>query len=189
MTTSRPIGWTRRRWCDGQHTVDTEMPTEHNVERVIRKSQSGRCGELLVQFALLMRGIEAVPMPPDAGVDLIAYAKKMARPLSIQVKTNLKAKPGGGKGKAAFDWWVAEDTPAQLIALVNLPSMKIWILLKEELGDLCQQKSGQRYHLYMYTDAAYKPRKQGRLAHVSEFEQYLLENRAQEVFGIWATAR
>jgi len=160
-----------------------KLPNTQPAERVIRKSQIGRCGELFVQFALLTRGIESAPMTTDTGVDLVAYAPKIARPLSIQVKTNLKAKPGGGKGKAALDWWIPENTPAQLVALVDLASMKIWILLREELGTLAQQKSSGRFHLYMYTDPTHKPKKQGRLAHIYEFERYLLENRAHDVFS------
>jgi hypothetical protein len=35
----------------------------------------------------------------------------------------------------------------------------------------------------MYTDPTHKPKKRGRLAHVYEFQRYLLENRAHDVFG------
>ena len=154
------------------------------AERVTRKSQIGRCGELLVQYHLLRRGIESAPMTTDAGVDLVAYAPQQARPFSIQVKTNLKAKPGGGKGKAALDWWVDEDTPAQLVTFVDLSSQKIWLVLREELATVAQQRSNRRFHLYLYTDPTHKPKKQGRLAHIYEFERYLIENRAHAEFGI-----
>ena len=154
------------------------------AERVIRKSQIGRCGELLVQFLLLRRGIESAPMTTDTGVDLVAYAPEAARPFSIQVKTNLKAKPSGGKGKVALDWWIDDDTPAQLVALVDLSTQKVWIVLREELATLAQQRSNGRFHLYIYTDPTHRPKKQGRLVHIYEFERYLLENRAHDVFGI-----
>lgn len=160
------------------------MPKTPPREHPVPKSQIGRCGELLVQLELLCRGIESAPMTTDTGVDLVAYAPKMGRPFSIQVKTNLRAKPGGGSGKSALDWWVPEATPAQLIALVDLDTRKIWILLREELATLAQQKSSGRFHIYMYTDPTHKPKKQGRLAHVYEFERYLLDNRAHDVFGI-----
>lgn len=75
------------------------MSKVRSSERDIRKSQIGRCGELLVQFSLLRRGVESAPMTTDTGVDLVAYAPKIARPLSIQVKTNLAAKPGRWEGK------------------------------------------------------------------------------------------
>ena len=70
----------------------------------LRSAQIGRCGELLVQYRLLLCGVESAPMSTDNGVDLVAYAPRGAAPVTIQVKTNLKAKPGGGKGKAALDW-------------------------------------------------------------------------------------
>jgi len=153
-------------------------------ERLIRKSQIGRCGELLVQYQLLRRGVESAPMTTDNGIDLVAYSPEMQRPFSIQVKTNLKAKPSGGRGKAALDWWVDDETPAQLVAFTDLSTQKIWLVLREELATLAQQRSNGRYHLYMYADPTLKPRKPGRLCHVYEFERYLLDNRAHDFFGI-----
>jgi len=34
----------------------------------------GRAGELLVQYRLLLLGIDSAPMTTDAGIDLVAYA-------------------------------------------------------------------------------------------------------------------
>lgn len=160
------------------------MPKEETASRTIRTSQIGRCGELFVQYLLLLRGIDSAPMSTDVGVDLVAYSPAKAQPFSVQVKTNLRAKPGGGKGKAALDWWIPIDPPAQLIALVDLSSSKTWLFLREELPALAQQTSSGRHHLYMYTDPTHKPRKTGRLAHIYEFEKYLLENRSHDIFGI-----
>lgn len=158
------------------------MPRDPGV--TLAKAQIGKCGELLVQYMLLLRGIESAPMSTDTGVDLVAYSPKLARPLTIQIKANLKAKPGGGKGKLALDWWIDEDTPVEYIALVNLSSQRVWIFSKDELGTLSQQKSNGRFHLYMYTDPTAQPRKAGRLAHLHEFERYTLENRVHAIFGI-----
>ncbi|HKK21488.1 MAG TPA: hypothetical protein VJ983_08455, partial [candidate division Zixibacteria bacterium] len=102
---------------------------------------------------------------------------------TIQVKTNLKPKPGGGKGKAAIDWWLPDTSPAELIAFVNLASETVWILTFEEVQRYAQQHSSNRYHLYMYTDPAASPRKADRLAYVYEFESLRLENRVKKVFG------
>jgi len=150
----------------------------------LAKAQIGKCGELLVQYMLLLRGVESAPMSTDTGVDLVAYSPKLARPTTIQIKTNLKAKPGGGKGKLALDWWIDEHTPVEYVALVDLSSQRVWILSKGELGTLSQQKSNGRFHLYMYTDPTVQPKKAGRLAHMHEFERYKIENRAHEIFGI-----
>ncbi len=69
----------------------------------ISTQQIGKCGELLIQYKLLLRGIESAALTTDAGVDLVAYSDEKRKPVTIQVKTNLKAKPGGGKGKMALD--------------------------------------------------------------------------------------
>src|SRR5450759_1788059 len=133
-------------------------------------AQIGKCGELLVQYRLLLLGIESAPMSTDTGVDLVAYSPKLTQAITIQVKTNLQPKPGGGKGKAALDWWVAENNSASLVALVDLATEKVWLLKREELAELAQQRSSGRFHIYMYTDPTAKPRVQGRLAHSYEFE-------------------
>jgi hypothetical protein len=146
--------------------------------------QIGRCGELLVQYELLMLGVESAALSTDAGIDLVAYAPNAAAAQTIQVKANHKSKPSGSKGKAALDWWIPENNPAQLVALVDLSSKRIWIFLKAELAALSQQRSSGRLHLYMYTDPTHKPKKADRLAHCDEFEKYRLENRAHTLFGV-----
>lgn len=150
----------------------------------LKTAQIGRCGELLVQYFLLLRGVESAPMSTDSGVDLVAYSPKIAVPVTIQVKTNLKAKPGGGKGKPSLDWWLPEDTPAQLMALVDLSSQRVWMIKVSEIPSLAQQRSNGRFHLYMNIDPTLRPRKLDRLTFAYEFEKYLLDNRAHELFGI-----
>jgi hypothetical protein len=144
----------------------------------------GRCGELLVQYELLLRGVDSAPLCTDAGIDLVAYAPNSREAQTIQVKTNHKAKiAGGGRGKAALDWWIEENNPAQLVALVDLSLRRIWVFTKEEITDLAQQRSGGRLHLYMYTDPTVNPTKANRLVHSHEFEKFRLENRAHTLFG------
>lgn len=114
-------------------------------------AQIGKSGELLVQYRLLLLGIEFASMSTDTGVDLVAYSPKLQDAITIQVKTNLQPKPGGGKGgKAALDWWVSESVPAALVALVDLQSEKVWLLKREELDQLAQQRSSGRFHIYMH---------------------------------------
>ena len=147
-------------------------------------AQIGRCGELLVQLRLLAIGVDSAPMSTDVGVDLVAYSPKSRRPLTIQVKANLRSKPGGGRGKAALDWWIPADSPAQFIALADHSSENVWLLSRQELALHAQQRSSGRFHIYMYTDPTAKARKLGRLAHSHEFERFLLPNCAHRVFGI-----
>jgi hypothetical protein len=129
-------------------------------------------------------GIESAPMSTDVGVNLVAYSPVSQRPLTVQVKTNLKAKPGGGRGKDALDWWIPADSPAQYVALAELSSERVWLLSQEELTSHAQQRSSGRLHIYMYTDPAARPRKADRLVHVYEFERFLLSNCANRVFGV-----
>ncbi len=150
----------------------------------MKTAQIGKCGELLVQYQLLLRGVESAHLTTDSGIDLVAYSPRNARPITVQVKTNLRAKAGGGKGKEALDWWVPEDSPAHYVALVDLSSQRIWFLSQAEMSTLAQQTSNGRHHLYMYVDPTVKPSKTGRPVHSYEFEKHLLQNRAHEIFDV-----
>jgi hypothetical protein len=158
------------------------MKTKRVNAKTLSTAQIGRCGELLVQYALLLRGIESAPMSTDTGIDLVAYSSKTGVPRTVQVKSNLEPKPGGGKGKLALDWWLPEKSPAQLVALVDLSTQKIWLFSHQEVEKFSQQKSSGRLHLYMYTDVTVRTKTTKRLAHSHEFESYRIENRIHDVF-------
>lgn len=145
-------------------------------------AQIGRCGEILVQYRLLKMGIESAPMTTDTGVDLVAYSPGLKRAVTIQVKTNLKPKPGGGRGMLALDWWIPEHSPAEWVALVDLETDTVWLFSQEELVRVAQQRSSGRLHFYFYTGLNARPRQQGRLA--ADYDAYKLERRINKVFGI-----
>jgi hypothetical protein len=144
-------------------------------------AQIGRCGELLVQFRLLKYGIESSAMTTDRGIDLVAFVASSQRALTIQVKTNLRPKPGGGRGALALDWWVPEASPADLVALVDLATDSVWLFSHIELDALAQQRSSGRLHFYFYLDAQVRTRKAN--SHALDFESYRLEYRVAEFFG------
>ena len=146
-------------------------------------AQIGKCGELLVQYQLLLHGIESAPMSTDTGIDLVTYSPKTATPVTVQVKTNLKPKPGGGSGKAALDWWVPTNSPAQYVALVDLSTQSIWLMSLPEFEAGAQRRSSGRLHFYMYTDPSARPRKQGRPSHTHEFERFKLVKQVPREFG------
>jgi len=146
-------------------------------------AQIGKCGELLVQYQLLLHGVESAPMSTDTGIDLVTYSPKAARPVTVQVKTNHKPKPGGGSGKYALDWWVPASSPAQYVALVDLSTQAIWLMSLAELQAHAQQQPPGRLHLYMYTDPSVRPRKQGRPVYAHEFEGFKLANRVPVIYG------
>lgn len=156
---------------DGEHTVS------------LSTAQIGKCGELLVQYRLLLLGVESAPMSTDTGIDLVAYSSIKAQPITIQVKTNLKPKPGGGKGKLALDWWVPEMTPAAFVALADLSTENVWLFTPQELQAHAQQRSSGRLHIYMYTDPTVRSRNTENLVHAHQFERFLLSNIAEAVFG------
>jgi hypothetical protein len=143
--------------------------------------QIGRLGELLVQYELLRHGIDSAPMTTDAGIDLVAYSGVKGRTFTIQVKTNLTPKPGGGKGAPAIDWWVSEDCPAEFYAFVDLSTRRVWLLTKQELASSAQQRSGGRLHIYMYTNADSESLAYTRHGD-ARFSEFLFENRMPAFF-------
>jgi hypothetical protein len=149
--------------------------------RTLTTAQIGKAGELLVQLRLLQLGVDSSHMTTDAGIDLVAYYPESKRAATIQVKTNDKPKPSGGRGKLALDWWLPETNPAELIALVDLSELRVWLFTHREIVERAQQRSNGRLHLYMYTDPTKSQSKDKRPVLEREFTQYLLENRAHLV--------
>src|ERR1017187_10820238 len=119
--------------------------------RKLTTQHIGRLGELLVQYRLLEWGIDSAAMTTDAGVDLVAYSAAQEMSFAIQVKTKLRPKPGGGKGSPGVDWWIGEDCPATLYALVDISTQRVWLFDKKELAAKAQQHSSGRHHLCMAT--------------------------------------
>ncbi len=153
-----------------------------NTQRV------GRAGELLVQFMLLREGIESSPLTTDAGIDLVAFSPRRRRAFTIQVKTNLRPKPAGGRGKPALDWWVRDDCPADFIACVDLSGTRVWLFRTSEFAHLAQQHSSGRRHLYMWCDPTVK-RHLGRRVAVEDFERHVCPRRLRELLLVCATGK
>ena len=148
----------------------------------LNKQQIGKCGELLVQLKLLLKGIESSPLTTDSGIDLVAFSSKKKGAVTIQVKTNLRAKPGGGKGKLNLDWWIPEKTLVDLYAFVDMERNRVWLVKPSEIPTLAQQNPKGRYHFFMSVDPTAKKRRDGKPVHDYEFQRYLLENRIHILF-------
>jgi hypothetical protein len=144
------------------------------------KQQIGKSGELLVQYKLLLHGIESSPLTTDSGIDLVAFSHRNKKAVTIQVKSN-EPKPDGGKGKLALDWWVADDSPADAVAFVDLSTNSVWLFRALEVAKHAQQHSGGRYHFFMYVDPTTSPRKK-RPSMLSEFEAFRFETRVDDLF-------
>lgn len=145
-------------------------------------AQIGASGVLLIQYRLLKCGIESAPMTTDAGIDLVVYSPKLKEALTVQVKTCLKPKPAGGSGRLALDWWLPSTSPARLVGCVNLEGDEAWIFHHCEFQAKAQQTNKRKWHLYFYVEPDHQPRRKTR--HACEFEQFRLENRISEVFGL-----
>lgn len=144
----------------------------------MQKNQIGKSGELLVQYKLLLKEIESSPLTTDSGIDLVIYSAKSKKPFTVQVKTNLRPKKGGGKGKLALDWYLRINSPADLVALVDLESERIWLMTLEQIINLAQQKSKKNMlHIYMYTEKT----RSKKLVHDFEFSDYLIEKQILEI--------
>lgn len=144
--------------------------------------QIGKLGELLVQYRLLLIGVESAHLTTDSGIDLVAYSPGKKEAITIQVKTNLQPKPGGGKGRLALDWWVPDNSPAELFALVDVSEQRIWVFTRNEMKAKAQQQPEGRLHFYIHVDPNIKRRKDAPAALLQEFDEFLLENRIATLF-------
>ena len=147
-------------------------------------SQIGKCGELLVQYRLLRHGIESSPMTTDAGIDLVAYAPGSQRAITIQVKAVWKPKPAGGKGGLLLDWWIRNNSPAELIAFVDLESESVWLFRHVEVRAKRLHSAKplkDNLHFGFYVDPDYKPRSKS--YHKRDFDDLNMERRIHDLFG------
>ncbi len=150
----------------------------------LSQAQIGKCGELLVQFKLLMHGIESSPLTTDAGIDLVAFSPQRQRAITIQVKTNVAPKPGGGTGKPHLDWWMEDQSKADLFAFVDLELLRVWLIETSALGTVAQQHPAGRFHFFMAVDPSTRARRDGKKIYDSDFSEYLFQNRVPEIFGV-----
>jgi hypothetical protein len=143
--------------------------------------QIGRCGELLLQYKLLLLGIESSPMTTGTGIDLVAYSSRNRKAFTVQVKTNESPTPSGENGKLTLGWWIPDDCPADLVAFVDLASRSVWLFSTGEITKYSQKRYRGRHHFYFYVDPAVDIRA-GQLTHQIHFEEFLVEKRAQVFF-------
>lgn len=141
----------------------------------------GKAGELLVQYKLVKYGIDSAALTTDSGIDLVAYSPKNMKAYTIQVKTQEKPLPGGGKGKLSMAWDLRDSSPADLVATTDLSTNSVWLFAFSEFEELAQQHSSKgNLKLYMYVDETVKTQK--KMALKSQFEKYLIKNRIKTFF-------
>jgi len=142
--------------------------------------QVGRCGELMVQRRLLEAEVDSAKLTTDRRIDMVTYSPRTQKSLTIKVKTRLAPKPVPGTRQRALDWWVPEKCPADLVALADLSTDRIWLMTMAELPDAAQQHSKRGYHVCMHVD--YIPPETAKTRPDIDFEKYLLGNRIEEFF-------
>lgn len=163
-----------------------DAPTASNIGtipttfRKLTTAQIGRLGELVVQTKLLELGIDSAPTTTDSGIDLLALTPRGA--LAIQIKTCLKPKPSGGKGRLANDWYVevADDSQVDVFAFVRYDTQEVWMVRPIELEEIAQQRVGRKYHFYMYVEPS---RRAVNRHFASEFDYLLIGSRSDILFG------
>jgi hypothetical protein len=148
----------------------------------ITTAQIGASGVLLIQYRLLKCGIESAPMTTDAGIDLVVYAPRLEKAVTVQVKACLKSKSAGGKGKLALDWRVPKNSPAEIVGLVNLADDQAWLFSHAEFLKWAQQTNTPTAHFYFYTQTDYRPHHAN--CHISDFEPFKIERRMADLFGL-----
>jgi hypothetical protein len=122
----------------------------------------------------------------ESECDFFAFSSRYQRNLKIKVTTNEKAKPAAGKGRLHLDWWVRDDTAADVIAFADLDSGRVWLVRTAELDKIAQQHcpkhSPTHFHFFMSIDPAQSPRRDGKKLHDYEFLDLLFERAASRIF-------
>ena len=140
----------------------------------------GAAGELLVQYQLLKMGIVSARMTTDAGIDLVVYPPGDRSASTVQVKTNVAAKPAGGRGPLSRGWYFPDQCPAQLLAFVALDTDTAWLLTLKQAQELAQQHSQRGMRQLYWRLKAVPGLKSPR--HEAQMVDYLLPTRAAHLF-------
>jgi hypothetical protein len=116
----------------------------------------GAAGELLVQYQLLKYGIDSARLTTDSGVDLVMHIPDKGGieiAVTVQVKTELKPVPAGGKGKPSLGFPVPVKNKAQWLACVDMSRDAVWMfrLDQNEAFKYAKQTPPQ---LYWFIDDA-----------------------------------
>jgi hypothetical protein len=138
--------------------------------------QIADAGKLLVQYRLQTQGIESRHAGPGSTHHLEGPAG-----LKIDVYTNLRPKPAGGKGRPALAWMLDGRSSADLIAVTDLSTDRVWLFRREEAFAAAQQHPASGgHHLVMVTDPGLIRSKHERILD-TDFTEFLLQRRAAEL--------
>ena len=137
----------------------------------------GAAGELLVQYQLLKMGIDSARMTTDAGIDLVVYAPGNRSASTVQIKTNMSAKPEGGHGPLSRGWYFPDQCPAKLLAFVALDTDTARLFTLNEAQEHSERGIRQLYWRLKPAPAGPEsPR------HEAQMVDYLLATKAAQLF-------
>ena len=143
------------------------------------KRQIGKCGELLVQYTLLKKGVDSAHLTTDPGIDLIAFPSVREKPVTIQVKTSrLHSDYAGDK---YLRWQIPETCPADYIAMVDFHRDKCWLIETEKFKRKAHHTRDNQRRLHLYLSAR-EPESLKRQE--EEFTEYEMGNAIPKVFGL-----
>ena len=142
--------------------------------------QIAEAGRLLVRYRLLLEGIETTPVETPTRYHL-ATRVAQDEATTIAVYANRAPKPAGGTGRAALAWMLDGTSEADLVAVADLSTNRVWIFRTTEAIEVAQQHppSGE-HHLIMVTDPGLTGSKHDRILD-TDFSEFLLERRAAEL--------
>jgi hypothetical protein len=111
----------------------------------------------------------------------VVYASVNRSASTVQVKSNVRAKPAGGRGPLSRDWYFPDRCPARLLAFVALDTDTAWLFTLKEAQGLAQQHSERGIRqLYWRLKAAPAGPKPPR--YEAQMVGYLLPTRAAQLF-------
>ncbi|MGH7429887.1 MAG: hypothetical protein ACREJ4_16235 [Candidatus Methylomirabilaceae bacterium] len=89
--------------------------------------------------------------------------------------------PLAGKGRPALAWMLDGASSADLIAVTDLSTDRVWLFRRDEAFALAQQHPGSGgHHLVMVTDPGLTRSKHERILD-TDFSEFLLSRRAGEL--------
>jgi 5-methylcytosine-specific restriction protein A len=139
-------------------------------------------GQALVEDRLRGLGFTVVPAPAASGSHLIVSRGGGSVARRLWVTANLKPKPGGGSGPLTLNWQIRRNVSADVIGLVDLSTKKVWLLLASEVERIPQQHNPTYHHMIMVARSDWTSAPHSRIR-VNQFEDLLLERRAESLFG------
>ena len=149
---------------------------EHSTQQI------GKCGELLIQYELLKRGVESAPLTTDTGVDLVAFRDVRQKPVTIQVKTTTA--PSDPPGIKWVRWDVAANCPAEYVALVDLYRNKSWLISTEDLWKIAERPPDKDCYLWWYVPEYETKRGRRPAMNEEQFKEYEMDAAISKVFGL-----